>query len=140
MPKFPPPPGVAALRAIPPAEHALPAGTLLWRVYAAGGAHPARWDEFRAFGPVATMRFDHHTPPRLQQERAILYGATEIATCVAEAFQAARTIDCAARAPRLVGFLLREDLRLLDLTGPWPTRAGASTTRAPCGCHARAGA
>ena len=67
MPKFPPPPGVAALRAIPPAEQALPAGTLLWRVYAAGGTHPARWDEFRAFGLVATMRFDHHTSPRRAQ-------------------------------------------------------------------------
>lgn len=131
MPKFPPPPGVAALRAIPPEERLLPAGTLLWRVYAAGGAHPARWDEFRAFGPVAGApacgsRFAHYTPPRRAQERAILYGATEIATCVAEAFQATRAIDCVSRAPWLVGFLPAADLRLLDLTGAWPTRAGAS--------------
>src|SRR5438094_1666561 len=121
MQKFPPPPGAAALQAISPAEHMLPAGTLLWRIYAAGGAHPARWDEFRAFGPLATMRFDHHTPPRRAQGRAILYSATEIATCVSEAFQATRAIDCAARAPRLVGLLLGAGLRLLDLTGAWPT-------------------
>ena len=97
MSKFPPPPGVAALGAVPPAEHVLPAGTLLWRIYAAGGAHPARWDEFRAFGPLTTMRFDHHTPPRRLQGRAILYGATGIGTCVAEVFQATRSIVALAR-------------------------------------------
>ena len=126
MPRFPPPPGAAALRAIPPAERVLPTGTLPWRIYATGGAHPARWDEFRTFGPITSMRFDHHTPPRRVQERAILYAATEIATCVAEVFQATRTIDCVGRAPWLAGFLLTAELRLLDLTGPWPTRGEAS--------------
>jgi hypothetical protein len=32
-----------------------------------------------------------------------------------------------SRSPLLVGFELAKPLRLLDLTGLWPTRAGAST-------------
>jgi hypothetical protein len=35
-------------------------------------------------------------------------------------------IDRIARDPWLVGFALRRPLNLLDLTGSWPTRAGAS--------------
>jgi hypothetical protein len=68
---------------IPPAPRSVPA---------VDGAHPATRDKSRAF--------DHHTPPRRLQERAILYGATEIATCVAEVFQATRTIVCVDRAPQ----------------------------------------
>ena len=35
-------------------------------------------------------------------------------------------IDRSARAPWLAGFELRRQITLLDLTGTWPTRAGAS--------------
>jgi len=37
-----------------------------------------------------------------------------------------RVIDRGARDPWLAGFTLQSSLRLLDLTGSWPTRAGAS--------------
>lgn len=103
-------------------------GTSLWRIYAAGGPHPQRWDEFRAFGPT-NSRFDHHEPPPRAQGVAILYAASgphAIRTCVAEYFQETRTIDPRRQDPRLVGFRLTASLALLDLGGTWPTRAGAS--------------
>ncbi len=52
--------------------------------------------------------------------------ATEGPICVAEVFQETRTIDRAGRDPWLAAFSLLTDLELLDLTGVWPTRAGAS--------------
>jgi hypothetical protein len=47
-------------------------------------------------------------------------------TCVAEVFQETRVIHRAANDPALVSFAITRPLRLLDLTGTWPTRAGAS--------------
>lgn len=128
MPKLPNPP--ADFPRIPPAPLTLPAGFLLWRIYKRGGRHPVLWDHFRQFGPLRTARFDHHLPDTdglpWPQERRIFYAAVEIDTCLAEVFQDTRTIDRYAEEPWLVGFELRRDLVLLDLTGTWPTRAGAS--------------
>jgi hypothetical protein len=45
---------------------------------------------------------------------------------MAEVFQSKRRIDVYTRTPLLVGFELVRAVRLLDLTGLWPTRAGAS--------------
>lgn len=104
----------------------LPAGTELWRVYFAGGDHPCLWGQFRDFGPVRTARFDHHVLPPQRQDRAILYAAERGSTCLAEVFQASRTIDRKRDDPWLVAFALARDVRLLDLAGDWPTRAGAS--------------
>jgi RES domain len=104
----------------------VPAGTLLWRIYVRGGAHPGGWHQFRRYGPVGSARFDHHLPPPHDQDRGILYVALDIPTCLAEAFQATRTIDRARHAPWLVGFRTTAPLQLLDLHSPWPTRAGAS--------------
>lgn len=56
----------------------------------------------------------------------MLYAAEHPATCFAEVFQDARTIDRRRHDPWLVGFELVRPITLLDLTGPWPTRAGAS--------------
>lgn len=36
----------------------------LWRIHAVAGAHPAAWNELRAFGPVSTCRWDPHPEPR----------------------------------------------------------------------------
>jgi hypothetical protein len=52
--------------------------------------------------------------------------ATHGPTTLAEAFQDTRTIDLWHHDPWLVGFETVVPLRLLDLTGSWPTRAGAS--------------
>lgn len=123
MAKLPEPPDLARVR---PAWVDLPAGYELWRVYTRGGPHPSHWDTFRTWGPAPNVRFDHHEPPAGEQVRGILYAADDVRTCLAEAFQQRRHIDASHNQPWLVGFALAAPLRLLDLTGTWPTRAGAS--------------
>jgi len=125
LPKFPEPPTAAALARIVPHYRILAAGAFLWRVYFQGGTHPASWNTFRRYGPTSS-RFDHHLPPPRLQERAVLYGAESGRICLAEVFQKDRLIDRELREPWLAGFTLDLPLRLLDLTGLWPTRAGAS--------------
>lgn len=126
MPKFPEPPPVRRLAQIATRVRALPAGTELWRIYFRSEPHSTTWDAFRAYGPLRTARFDHHPPPSRVQDRAILYAAAAAQTCLAEVFQEQRFIDIFDREPWLVGFAIIGDLTLLDLTGPWPTAAGAS--------------
>lgn len=131
MAKLPEPPPADELRRIGAQRRVLRAGTRLYRVYSRGGPHPTAWGRMRHYGPVGTARFDHHPEPaKMHEERAILYAAAgpdAIATCVAEAFQDARLVDTRRDAPWLACFALREDVALLDLTGKWPTRAGASS-------------
>ena len=102
-----------------------PPGPPAFRVHFAAGPYPGAWNSFRYYGPLR-VRFDHHLPPPRFQERGILYLARHPRTCLAEAFQATRRIDVDEGQPMLVGFRLARDVRLLDLTGLWPTRAGAS--------------
>lgn len=47
-------------------------------------------------------------------------------TCIAEIFQKTRTIHRSHQKPALVGFALASPLKLLDLTGAFTTRIGAS--------------
>ena len=123
---LPAPPPVAALRKIAAEVHFLPRGTLIWRVYFRSGPHPTSWDAFRQFGPTSA-RFDHHDPPPAPQPaKAILYGADSGPTCLAEVFQDTRVIDSRRHQPCLAAFQLDQDLSLLDVTGAWPTRVGAS--------------
>ena len=122
MAKLPEPPLRLTIRA---ALRILPAGTTVWRVYFTAGPHPTTWSDLRWFGPT-NARFDHHDPPARVQTRGVLYGAAEPITCLAEVFQATRTIDRNAKSPWLVAFTTIQTLQLLDLTGTWPTRAGAS--------------
>ena len=128
MAKLPSPPSQAVLAGIGSDLLALPAGTRIWRVYMQGGTHPTTWERFRTFGPT-DARFDHHRPPAHIQGRAVLYGATgprAATTTIAEVFQATRVVHRERRAPAWVAFDVTRELRLLDLTGSWPTRAGAS--------------
>jgi hypothetical protein len=127
--KFPNSPGIAALSALTPAIHALPAGSTLARIYYARSPYPQSWNQFRHFGPL-NSRWDHHVPelagnPRAQ-ERGILYAAADAKTCLAEVFQATRRIDRVFQAPWLVGFETQATLKLLDLSGDFATRMGAS--------------
>ncbi len=130
MAKLPAPPSPAELALVPPRVKTLAAGELLWRIYKRAGRHPVGWNTFRAFGPLPTARFDHHLAGRdgaaHAQRRRIYYAAAEIATCLAELFQETRTIDRAGEEATLVAFELAREVALLDLTGVWPTRAGAS--------------
>lgn len=129
MPKFSDPPGVEVVRGIKPALKTLARGTSLARVYFTGGDHPTRWSEFRHYGPT-NARFDHHLVDArgqpLTQDRSILYCATAADTCFAEVFQETRRINRTRRAPWLAIFVLGRDVELLDLTGRYPTRVGAS--------------
>ena len=126
MPKLPDPPDVAALAAIPPAIATLAPSSQLYRIYFQAGPHPTTWDAFRTWGPTGS-RFDpHEPPPCVQPDRAVLYAAGDLPTCLAEVYQDFRVVNRARAAPALVGFHPSRPLRLLDLTGTWITRVGAS--------------
>lgn len=126
MPKFPEPPAPDDLEQPEESEvRRLAAGTSLWRIYFRAGRHPTAWNELRRFGPTSA-RFDHHVEPARVQERGILYAATQGPTCLAEVFQDSRAIDLHRGEPWLVEIELVRDVELLDLTGRWVTRAGAS--------------
>jgi hypothetical protein len=127
--KFPNSPGVEALARLTPTFSTLAAGTKLARVYFSRGSHPLAWNQLRHFGPL-NSRWDHHVPdvaghPQAQ-ERGIYYAARDAKTCLAEVFQATRRIDRVFQAPWLVVFATLADLKLLDLTGDFATRMGAS--------------
>lgn len=123
MPKFPWPPPPDSLRGARAAHHTLRPGTLLARVYPRAGRHPTTWRDFRFDGPLAGARFDHHVTG---ERRGVLYAALDLVTCVAEVFQGSRVVDRFADDRCLAAFRLTRPVRLLDLTGDWPTRAGAS--------------
>lgn len=132
MPKFPEPPGVAELSAIPPVLAEMPLLTTYSRIFFAANDHPVNWDQFRYFGPTSS-RFDHHLSDikgaSQLQARGIMYLATgkeAIPTCLAEVFQAARLIDRQTGVPVLASFVAQRPLMLLDLTGPFATAIGAS--------------
>lgn len=128
MAKLPNPPPVADLQALGPDLHVLPAGSRIWRIYFQASAHPTTWSQFRAFGPTQS-RFDHHLEPPRVQTREILYGALgrkAAITAIAEVYQSTRTVERTTGGPAWVAFDTTQDLKLLDLTGTWPTRAGAS--------------
>ncbi len=123
MAKFPWPPSVDELRELRPELRTLRSGTTVARIYARGGRHPGGWSDFRVVGPVPTARFDHHVEGG---QRGVFYGARSLTTCVAEVFQDTRIVDRSAADRCLAAFRLERAVRLLDLTGDWPTRAGGS--------------
>ena len=128
MAKFPHSPGAAVLARLTPATLIIPSGTRLARIYYSAGRHPMAWNAFRFVGPV-NARWDHHVPksggPEVQK-RGIYYAAPGAKTCLAEAFQQTRRIDRAFQAPWLVVFEIVSPVRVLDLSGDFATRMGAS--------------
>jgi len=105
--------------------------TRLVRIFAHRGTHPQQWNTFRYTGPLPHARFDPHPPgpdgePVENHEHGVLYFGLSVRTSVAEVFQATSTVDRRTRSPHLVVLRPRRTLRLLDLAGLWPTRAGAS--------------
>jgi hypothetical protein len=75
-------------------------------------------------------RFDHHLPGQdgepVQQARGIVYAALHPYTALAEVFQKTRAIYRWSGEPWLVALDVAQAVPLLDLTGAFPTRAGAS--------------
>lgn len=110
---------------------ALHPATRLVRVFTVAGTHPQTWNGFRRFGPLPHARFDTHPPgPRGRPAEApghgVLYFGLSARTCLAEVFQDTSIVDRLTRRPFLVVVRPTRTLRLLDLAGLWPTRAGAS--------------
>ncbi|MCA1334879.1 MULTISPECIES: RES domain-containing protein [Rhodobacterales] len=135
MDHLPRSPGKASLSAIPPAVFRLGAGSEILRIWFSASRHASGFAHFRDFGPTES-RFDHHLPDAAGRPtigaRAILYAIDVEAdphaftSALAEVFQDTRTIDLTTGGPRLAVVRPTRDLSLLDLTGHWTTRAGAS--------------
>jgi hypothetical protein len=123
-------PDLRRLRSLEPEVADFAEGMRFARVYLAAGDHPVAWNSFRHWGPNEGSRFDHHLPNDEGQpqigERGVLYLAKEAITCLAEVFQHDRIIDRNSDDPYLVIFTLERPIRLLDLTGEFATRMGAS--------------
>jgi RES domain len=134
MARLPQPPEPAALRSLLRSAEdivAVHGGTRLVRIFAAGGRHRQRWNTFRYSGPLPHARFDPHPlgpdgEPTTGTEHGALYFGLSVRTSVAEVFQRTSIVDRSTRRPHLVVLRPRRTLRLLDLAGLWPTRAGAS--------------
>jgi hypothetical protein len=133
VPKLPHPPAVERLREIRQDDDVVAFAPMsaLARVHLTASAHPSRWNELRQVGPLPAARFDPHPPtadgqPAPAAGCGVLYAAVTLRTCLAEAFQATRVVDRRTGRPWLAVFRPRRTLRLLDLAGTWPTRAGAS--------------
>jgi hypothetical protein len=106
----------------------VPTGTGLARVYYTSSGHPLAWNEFRCFGPLH-FRWDHHETlggEPCEQARAVYYASTDATTCLAEVFQSTRRIDRVYQAPWIVVFKTQGPLVLLDLTGGFADRLGAT--------------
>jgi hypothetical protein len=132
MARLPLPPAPADLVKLRQADiKTVPVTTRLVRIFTVAGRHPQQWNAFRPTGPLPHARFDPHPPgPRGgatdSPENGVLYFGLSVRTCVAEVFQDTSFVDRHTRRPFLVVFRPTRPLRLLDLTGLWPTRAGAS--------------
>jgi len=124
--ELPLPPQPAVLRAVGAELHRCARSTTLWRLHDTVGDHVLPWDALRTYGPIERCRFDPHDPPPRQQTAGVCYLALDLPTALAEFFQDTRVINTRRSAPHLTAFQPRRGLRLLDLTGEWPVRAGAS--------------
>lgn len=104
--------------------------THLVRIFTALGDHPQRWNSFRHAGPLPHGRFDPQEPDEsgamATDSDGVVYFGLSVRTAIAEVYQTTSTVDRATRSPHLVVVRPARTLRLLDLAGLWPTRAGAS--------------
>lgn len=105
--------------------------TRLVRIFSAHGRYPQRWNSFRRTGPLPHGRFDPQHPghggaPVDDPGNGVVYFGLSMRTSVAEVFQTTSVVDRRTNGPRLVIVRPERTLRLLDLSGLWPTRVGAS--------------
>ncbi|MGN7157837.1 RES family NAD+ phosphorylase [Dietzia cercidiphylli] len=114
------------------------AGTVVGRIYRAGGSHPASWYEFRHWGPTGA-RFDPHPEPEgPHPDHSVMYGAVAfpsgtgqvypiLKTCLAEVYRDRGEVDLRRDDPHFVLMTFTRDLRLLDLAdSDWLTRVGGN--------------
>ncbi|MEU6646955.1 RES family NAD+ phosphorylase [Saccharomonospora sp. NPDC046836] len=127
-----PPPRPVLLGELRPTEDvvAVHPATRLVRIFTTRSNHPQRWDTFRYTGPLPHGRFDPQRPkhgePVHDPGNGVLYFGLSVRTSIAEVFQTTSTVDRRTRGPHLVVVRPSRTLRLLDLSGLWPTRVGAS--------------
>jgi len=125
MPKLPAPPDhLAVIRQI--GGSFLPGRPSF--VSTQGGPHPGTWNSFRFYGPL-NSRFDPTNSLAARQQRGVLYGANNARPRHLPSSSKREEPSNVRHRQTLVGRLrLSREVRLLDLTGLWPTRAGASMT------------
>jgi hypothetical protein len=127
LPQPPPPADLKSLLRSTDDIIAVHRATRLVRIFAAGGQHRQRWNSFRYSGPLPHARFDPHPPGGGGgKDHGVLYFGLSVRTSIAEVYQSSSIVDRSTRRPHLVVFRPVRTLCLLDLTGLWPTRAGAS--------------
>lgn len=98
---------------------------MIWRVHRVGGPRRDSWRTFRHFGPMPTGRFDPHPYPLGPHPGyGMCYTAGDVGTCVAEVFAPTRSVQ--TDGFHLTGWAPTRPLRLLDLSGDWALRNGAS--------------
>jgi hypothetical protein len=101
---------------------------VLWRIHRTSGEHVVAWNALRYWGPATAARFDPQPPPPAISERGVSYAALDVPTALAEVFQQTRVINTRRGDPYLTAWRATRSLSLLDLTGAWPVRNGASFT------------
>lgn len=118
--------------------------SVLWRVHRTTGDHVLAWNALRNYGPLPSMRWDPQPGSQPgSHDEGVLYASVDIETALAKVFQTTRMIDTRIGAPRLTAWEPTRRLRLLDLSGTWLIRNGASAAlsaapRATCRRWARA--
>ncbi len=129
MAKLPNTPDLEHLRGMAPSLISIPIETPVYRIYRRGGELPALWNTFRYFGPTGA-RFDHQERDvkgrAFEQDRGILYLASDIPTALAEVYQEKRTVNRRDNHPWLVSIRLACELTLLNLTDTFCVQAGGS--------------
>ncbi|TFH55753.1 RES family NAD+ phosphorylase [Glutamicibacter arilaitensis] len=116
-----------SLRDVAPSYRAIPKGTVLWRIHAAGGDYPMPWNGLRTFGPISSARWDPHPEPAANYAPlGVAYLGIDVLTCLAEVFQGGRFIDVHLGNPYITAFQLDQELKLLDLTDIWFLRIGGT--------------
>ena len=136
MAKLPHRPNRRRLEKVSPCIRRLAIGSVLHRVYMQGGQYPTSWDEFRFSGPLS--RFDHHVSNCERKVdgsalRGVLYAAEHVATALAEVYEGmGRSVNRKRNSPWIVSFRTKCELQLLDLTGSFGLRAGASGVLNSC--------
>lgn len=129
---------------IDPQDISVVDGAELFRITFASSPFALAWGRLRSWGPVAKCRWDPHPqPPGDHPGEGVLYTAGDLMTCVAEVFADTRIIDTRCDTPVLQIWQATRAMRLLNLSGQWALRNGASAAldsapRSTCRAWARA--
>lgn len=106
----------------------LDADQTLFRIHTVDGQYPTPWNGLREFGPLPQSRWEPHPAPSTHHsEIGVAYTALDFTTAFAEVFQNRRRIRVSTDKA-ITAWSPTRPLRLLDLTGMWPIRNGASSS------------